>query len=419
MIFDEDIFPFEKRYKDYVELTASPLLKAWQSAPLEPNYLPTAYAPPRIPNIVQQEEHVPTETEETEEPVQEESVSEQQAAEAESSAPMVDQTHPMTTRLQRGIRKPNPQYDLVASKDIPTISRTTAVALKHEGWTSSMTEEMDAQRHNGTMSLVPRRPNMNVLGSRWIHTIKMNPDGTVLKLKSRWVAKGYEQELGVDFVQVFSHVVRTSTIRVVLGIVVAKDWRIRQLMCAMRSYTVNCKRKCFVEQPPGSVDPAFPDHVCKLHKALYGLKQAQRAWFNKFTNFLLDFGFKCSPDDPSLFTYHQGNRSLALLMYVDDVFITGNTQSLIDDLVTALSRAFSMKDMGDIHYFFGIQARYTEHGMFLDQLPMQRKFSKRQTWLLLIRCLLHCPLVLMLRSNTKLCFLSRRISVALQANCNT
>lgn len=118
----------------------------------------------------------------------------------------------MTTRLQSGIRKPNPRYALVTSHVIPTIPRTTTAALKHEGWKDSMTEEMDAQHKNDTMSLVPRRSDMNVLGSRWIRTIKLNPDGTVLKLKSRWVANRYDQEQGVDFVETFSPVFRTSTI---------------------------------------------------------------------------------------------------------------------------------------------------------------------------------------------------------------
>lgn len=167
-----------------------------------------------------------------------------------------------------------------------------------------MTDEMDAQQQNGTMSLVPRRSNMNVLGSRWIHTVKLNPDGSVLKLKSRWVAKGYEQEEGIDFVETYSPVVRTTTIRVVLGVAVAKEWTIRQLDVRNAFLHGELQEEVYVEQPPGFEDPNYPNHVCKLHKALYGLKQAPRAWFNKFANFLLEFGFKCSPADPSLFTYH-------------------------------------------------------------------------------------------------------------------
>lgn len=90
-----------------------------------------------------------------------------------------------------------------------------------------MIEEIEAHRRNGTMSLVPRALGMHVLGSRWIHTIKLKADGSLDKLKSRWVAKGYEQEEGVDLIETYSPAVRTSTIRVVLNVSVAKGWKVQ------------------------------------------------------------------------------------------------------------------------------------------------------------------------------------------------
>lgn len=363
--FDEESFLFADRYRDFVDPATTPLMKAWQSAPPSPLHLPTAYVPPVFraptpnqPNIDTSDSSSSDESFEEPRPETEPSI---------SPEPAVIRNHPMTTRLQSGIRKPNPRYALLASKVIPTIPRTTASALKHEGWRRSMTDEMDAQQQNGTMSLVPRRSNMNVLGSRWIHTVKLNPDGSVLKLKSRWVAKGYEQEEGIDFVETYSPVVRTTTIRVVLGVAVAKEWTIRQLDVRNAFLHGELQEEVYVEQPPGFENPNYPNHVCKLHKALYGLKQAPRAWFNKFANFLLEFGFKCSPADPSLFTYHRGTDSMALLLYVDDVLITGNSSALIDCLISTLSSSFAMKDMGPINYFLGIKAQFHEKGLFLDQ----------------------------------------------------
>lgn len=226
MIFDEDIFPFEHRYKYYVEPYSTPLLQAWQSAPAVSHQLPTAYVPPRPPVIPPQEQT--EEPDESKDHVRDISPSKQ----AEdvlylSSCSNSGSNSSYEHSSSKWHNKTNPRYALVTSHVIPTIPQTTAAALKHEGWKNSMTEEMDAQVKNGTMSLVPRRDDMNVLGSRWIHTVKLNPDGTMLKLKSRLVAKGYEQEQGVDFIETSSPVVRTSTIHVVLRISVAKDWKIR------------------------------------------------------------------------------------------------------------------------------------------------------------------------------------------------
>lgn len=166
--------------------------------------------------------------------------------------------HQMTTRLQHGIRKPNPRYALLTRTDIPAIPKTTSAALKHPGWTNSMQEEMDAQHLNGTMSLVPRTPEMYVLGCRWIHTVKLNADGTPYKLKSRLVARGYEQEECVDFIETYSPVVRTSTIRVVLNVAVAKDWKVRQFDVKNAFLHGELQEEVFIEQPPGFEDKLHP-----------------------------------------------------------------------------------------------------------------------------------------------------------------
>lgn len=82
-------------------------------------------------------------------------------------------------------------------------------------------------------------------------------------------------------------------------------------------------------QPPDFEDPARPDYLWKLKKAIYGLKQAPRAWFDKFSMFLLKFGFQCSFPDPSLFIYHHGSDIIYLLLYVDDMILTGNNEKLV------------------------------------------------------------------------------------------
>jgi hypothetical protein len=80
----------------------------------------------------------------------------------------------------------------------------------------------------------------------------------------------------------------------------------------------------YMEQPQGFVHPAYLDHVCGLHKSLYGLKQALRAWFTRLSQALLDIGFSGSQLDPSLFTYHTAKAHIFLLVYVDDIILTGN-----------------------------------------------------------------------------------------------
>lgn len=79
-----------------------------------------------------------------------------------------------------------------------------------------------------------------------------------------------------------------------------------------------------MEQPPGFKDPNFSSHVCHLKEALYGLKQAPRAWFDHLSTFLFQIGFFSRTADSSLFICHSQNETLILLVYVDDMILTGD-----------------------------------------------------------------------------------------------
>lgn len=87
--------------------------------------------------------------------------------------------------------------------------------------------------------------------------------------------------------------------------------------------------KIFMEQPPGFVSKEKSDHAFLLHKAIYGLKQAPRAWFDRFSYFLLETGFLYSTTDPSLFINHSAHGTIVLLLYVDDIILTGSKQFLL------------------------------------------------------------------------------------------
>ncbi|KAL7610818.1 hypothetical protein Lser_V15G12059 [Lactuca serriola] len=122
-----------------------------------------------------------------------------------------------------------------------------------------------------------------------------------------------------------------------------------------------------MEQPPGFHDSRFPGHVCRLHKALYGLKQAPRAWFHRLSTFLVSTGFVCSRADPSLFVFKRDSCVLYLLVYVDDLILTGNDDTVIRSIIKRLHHEFAIKDLGHLNYFLGIEAIYTTNGLFLSQ----------------------------------------------------
>ncbi|XP_026460021.1 uncharacterized protein LOC113360772 [Papaver somniferum] len=115
--------------------------------------------------------------------------------------------------------------------------------------------------------------------------------------------------------------------------------------------------------PPG-FQKKGDTRVYKLNKSLYGLKKASRQWFDKFSSVLLEEGFQQSRVDYSLFLYHKGAISIYVLVYVDDIIITGNNDLVINQLKHKLEAKFSLKNLG---YFLGIEVSRSPKGIFLGQ----------------------------------------------------
>lgn len=107
--------------------------------------------------------------------------------------------------------------------------------------------------------------------------------------------------------------------------------------------------------------------VCKLHKSLYGLRQAPRHWFAKLSSKLSDYGFIRSYADYSLFTYHHRTIFMALFVYVDDIVIAANDEEACSKFKNYLHNYFSIKDLGPLKYFLGIEVAHGPHWPFLCQ----------------------------------------------------
>lgn len=122
-----------------------------------------------------------------------------------------------------------------------------------------------------------------------------------------------------------------------------------------------------MRQPLGYKNQSHPHYVCKLNKALYGLRQAPRAWFSIFSGFLLQQGFQNSKADVSLFTMKNDQGLTMVLVYVDDIIVTGSNADFITQLISTLSSRFVMKDLGDLSYFLGVEVLRHDNSLILSQ----------------------------------------------------
>ncbi|KAJ4801076.1 hypothetical protein LUZ62_052322 [Rhynchospora pubera] len=285
-------------------------------------------------------------------------------------------SHSMMTRSKTQTLKPKifPNHQLfttTTSNHHPKLASVEPTcytqAVKDKNWRLAMAAELDALAHNATWELVPPPSDAHVVGSKWLFRIKYKPDGSIEKYKARLVAKGYSQLEGIDYYETFSPVVKPSTVRVVLSIAISHNWPLHQLDVNNAFLHGDLEETVFMEQPPGFSDTLYPNHVCKLKKAIYGLKQAPRAWFFKLKEFLTTHQFVSSQCDHSLFILKTTSTIMYLLVYVDDIIITGNSPKAIDKLIKTLDAEFSIKDLGELSYFLGIQVSSFHKNLHLSQ----------------------------------------------------
>ncbi|KAI3673709.1 hypothetical protein L6452_39837 [Arctium lappa] len=286
-----------------------------------------------------------------------------------------DSAHPMITRSKVGTFKPKHRADLASltthslrvALTSTTEPRGFKTAAKDPKWMAAMHEELQALQQNQNWTLVPRPSSTNTVGSKWVYRIKYHSDGAIERYKARLVAQGYTQIPSLDYSHMFSPVVKAATVRIVLSLAVLNNWKLHQLDVKNAFLNGTLDETVFMEQPPGFTNPQFPNHVCKLSKALYGLKQAPHAWFQHLSTFLLSYGFTCSRADTSLFVLTRDSCIMYLLVYVDDLILTGNDETTITTFISRLNHEFAIKDLGDLNYFLGLEVAYMDNGLFLTQ----------------------------------------------------
>jgi histone deacetylase 1/2 len=280
--------------------------------------------------------------------------------------PVVPQSQPSIvpppearTRLQKGIRNPKKytegtvRYGMLASSIGEPCSLSDA--LGDQNWRKAMQEEYKALMENKTWHLVPPSNNKNLIDCKWVYRIKKKADGSIDRYKARLVAKGFKQRYFIDYEDTFSPVVKIATIRIVLAIFVSRGWSLRQLDVKNVFLHGVLEEEVYMRQPPGFEHPSTPHYVCKLDKALYGLKQAPRAWYSRLSSKLCDLGFTPSKADTSLFLYNCAGIIIYMLIYVDDIIVTSSSDHAITILFKELNENFAIKDLGDLHYFLGIE----------------------------------------------------------------
>ncbi|GJW54970.1 putative ribonuclease H-like domain-containing protein, partial [Tanacetum coccineum] len=206
-------------------------------------------------------------------------------------------------------------------------------------WVEAMHEELLQFKLLNVWTLVDLPEGKKAIGTQWVYKNKKDQRGVVIRNKARLVAQGHRQEEGIDYDEVFAPVARIEAIRLFLAYASYMDFTVYQIdvKCAFLYGTI--EEVVYVNQPPGFVDPEFPNKVYKVEKALYGLHQAHRAWYKTLSTYLLENGFRRGIIDKTLFIKKIKNDILLV----------------------------QMSSMGELTFFLGLQVEQRKDGIFLSQ----------------------------------------------------
>ncbi|RVW11901.1 Retrovirus-related Pol polyprotein from transposon TNT 1-94 [Vitis vinifera] len=248
------------------------------------------------------------------------------AAEAPSDIPLRRSTrdrHPST-------RYSVDDYVLLTNGEEP---ESYVEAMEDENkmkWVDVMQDEMESLHENHSFELVKLPKGKKTLKNRWVYRVKQEEHTSQPRYKARLVVKGFNQKKGIDFDEIFSPIVKMSSIRVVLGLAASLDLEIQQMDVKTAFLHGDLDKEIYMEQPEGFILKGKEDYVCKLKKSLYGLKQAPRQWYKKFESVM-------------------GSKATEKLL------LTIVNVSRIDNLKKQLSKSFAMKDLGPVKRILGIR----------------------------------------------------------------
>jgi hypothetical protein len=273
--------------------------------------------------------------------------------------------HPLSSFLSYSRLSPS-HYSFLTSISSIREPTTYDQAILDPKWQAAMQAELDALARNNTWSLVPLPADHKPIGCKWVYKIKYNSDGSIERYKARLVAKGYTQVEGVDYLETFSPTAKLTTVRCLLAVAASRNWFIHQMDVHNAFLQGDLDEVVYMDVPLG-LRRQGEHMVCRLNKSLYGLKQASRNWFAKFSCAIQKAGFIQSKADYSLFTKSDSNTFTAVLIYVDDIIVTGNNAQAIKSLKDFLFQQFHIKDLGDLKYFLGIEVSRSKKGIFISQ----------------------------------------------------
>jgi hypothetical protein len=238
-------------------------------------------------------------------------------------------------------------------------------------WQQAEAEEMDSiQRLNMLSEPMPLPSGCKPVGLRWVYKKKRNSLGEVTRYRARLVAKGFQQTFGLDYFDTYSPVARLSSLRLLYALSVELNLQLAAMDVDAAFLNADLTEDIYIRAPPGQ--PELPKgYVYKLLKSLYGLKQSPKSWNDTLNQFLTtECKLRRLQSESCLYVRTDSNTAKCILVavYVDDIVIAYNDNSLFSSFRSKIMTRFQCKNLGSLSRVLNMDIlRTREGGLYLTQ----------------------------------------------------
>jgi hypothetical protein len=230
-----------------------------------------------------------------------------------------------------------------------------------EQWKAAINAEWKQMETRNVFQWVQRPKNVNVVGSKWVFTIKHNADGSIEKYKARFVDRGFSQQQGVDYFETYAPVAKMTSLRILLSICLHRGWQIRKADAVGAYLNADIEEDVYLEPSDHTIPPTDKHGqpmILKLKKSLYGIKQSGRNWNKNLDAFFQSHGLKRSAIEHCLYTWKYEGDTLYTLVTVDDFVYCGSSGKILDKFLSLLQSTYEIKDLGALNWHLGMEIKF-------------------------------------------------------------
>lgn len=271
----------------------------------------------------------------------------------------------------------------------PLEPATLTMAMRRKDWPEwwrAMEDEYASHEKMGTWTPVPKvPPDANIVSSRWVYKRKLNSDGDPDRYKARLVARGFSQIENVDYFQTYWATLRKDNVRFLAAIAASLRWHLRAIDIKTAYLYGRLDEDIYLQLPQRlalNLDVVEDKSVVQLRKGLYGLKQSGRQWGIECKAGLEALGFKQLHSTPSMFQKGKGDNSCIVAVYVDDIFILGPRENVLDGVIDQLNKRWKLQKNAGVDGFLGLKIEDTNETIQISQraaiADLLRRFNVTQ-----------------------------------------